>query len=70
MNNWGEGLKLFAEISGSIAGPIVIALFAGKALDQHFGTKPWIFLILAVLGFIITIMGILKIVKKYKNKLE
>ncbi len=67
-NDWGEGLKLFVEISGSIAGPIIIALFAGQALDRHFGTKPVMFLILAALGFIVTILGILKIVKKYADK--
>lgn len=67
-NDLGEGLRLFVEISGSIAGPIVFALILGQALDKHFGTKPWIFLILAGVGFIVTSLGILKIVKRYTKK--
>ena len=67
---WQEGLRVFADISGWIVGPIVVALFAGKALDAHFGTKPWIFLALTVLAFGMTIRGIVKVVKNYMKKLN
>ena len=69
-NNWQEGAKVFMDISGWIVGPIIIALFAGQALDKHFGTKPFLFLGLALLAFIITIFGIVRVVKKYQKKIS
>ena len=67
---WVTGIQLFSEISGWIVMPIVVALISGKALDNHFHTKPWIFLSLALFGFILTITGIVQIVKKYTEKLK
>lgn len=69
-NNWREGLWVFTDISGWIVGPVVIALFAGRALDNHFGTKPWLFLGLTALAFLVTIRGIYKAVKRYVNKIK
>lgn len=67
---WAPALEIFSQVSGYIVTPIVVALVAGKWLDGHFGTKPWIFLGMAGLGFVITIVGIFKVVKKYSEKLK
>ena len=69
-NNWQAGVKVFIDISGWIVGPIIIALFAGQALDKHFDTGPFLFLGLTFFAFIITIVGIVRVVQKYKKKIE
>ncbi len=68
--SWAVGVQLFTEISSWIVGPIVVALIAGKWLDAKYGTAPWIFIALAALGFVMTIYGIVKIVKNYINKIK
>jgi F0F1-type ATP synthase assembly protein I len=68
--SWQEGLRVFTDISGWIVGPVILALFAGRALDEHYGTKPWLFLALIALAFLVTIQGIYKAVKRYTNKIK
>lgn len=63
--NWRPALEIFSQISGWVVVPIVLALIIGKYLDARFGTKPWIFLSLALFGFLISSFGILKVVRKY-----
>ncbi|HEU0085928.1 MAG TPA: AtpZ/AtpI family protein [Candidatus Paceibacterota bacterium] len=65
---WKDGAMVFSEISTWIVGPIVLALILGKYLDEKYGTEPWMFLGLAVLGFVITAYGIIKSVRKYADK--
>ncbi|MES2315441.1 MAG: AtpZ/AtpI family protein [Patescibacteria group bacterium] len=67
---WEPAVEIFSQVSGWIAGPIILALIAGKWLDSHFGTKPWIFLGLTGVAFIISIFGIIKVVSKYMKKIE
>jgi F0F1-type ATP synthase assembly protein I len=67
---WVSALSVFSEISTWIIVPILLALFAGKALDAHFGTKPVIFLTLVGAAFVMTCYGIVRVVKNYKKKLE
>ncbi len=52
--------RIFADFSGTIAVPVVLAAILGKYLDERFATKPWIVIILLVLTFI----GTGKIIKK------
>ena len=35
---WKPAMQIFSEISTWIAAPIILAVIAGKALDNHFGT--------------------------------
>jgi len=63
-------LEIFGEVSAWVAGPIIIALIAGKALDRHFETKPWIFLGLTALAFFVSIIGIWRILVKYIKTIE
>ena len=65
---WKPAVEIFSEISTWIAVPVILALIAGKALDEHYGTKPWMLLILAGIGFLISSYGIVKAVKKFIEK--
>ena len=67
---WRQGVTLFSEVSSWIVGPIILALIFGKMLDNHYGTKPWIFLGLTGLSFFVSCYGIFRIVSKYMKSLE
>lgn len=67
---WKQGVALFSEVSTWIFVPIILALIAGKALDNHYGTKPLWLLILAGLSFLVSAYGIFKSVKKYTDKIK
>ncbi|MFA5773292.1 MAG: AtpZ/AtpI family protein [Candidatus Paceibacterota bacterium] len=63
-------IKMFANISGWIAGPIIIALIVGKYLDKKYNSDPWFFIGLTVIAFVISIAGIMKILMKYLKEIE
>ncbi len=67
---WKPAVQLVSEISTWIVVPIVLALVGGKFLDTRLGTKPIIFLCLAGIGFLVTCLGMYKVVKNYMKKLE
>jgi len=67
---WQPAMVIFSQVTGLIAGPILIALFVGKALDRKYGTEPWIFLGLTGIAFLISSLGIVSITIKYTKKLE
>ena len=67
---WKPAVEIFSAVSAWIVAPIVLALFAGKALDRRFDSEPIFFLALAAVGFLITIYGSYKEVKKYMRKVE
>jgi F0F1-type ATP synthase assembly protein I len=62
---WQPAITLFGELSAWIAGPILIALFIGKWLDEKYQTKPWLFLGATGMAFIITNIGIVYQTKKF-----
>ena len=75
MNNngvpwWKPALQIFSQVSVWIVIPILLALFIGKSLDAHFGTKPIIFLILAGVGFLFSCFGIIRVIKKYMQEIS
>lgn len=67
---WEPAVEIFTEVSGWIAGPIILALVLGKYLDGRFGTSPWIFLGLTGLSFIVSSFGIVRVVLRYMKKIE
>jgi F0F1-type ATP synthase assembly protein I len=74
MNNnmgpwWKPAVQIFTQVSVWIVIPILLALFIGKSLDAHFGTKPIIFLILAGVGFLFSCFGILRVIQKYMKEI-
>jgi len=67
---WKPAVQLFAQVSTWIVAPIVLALVFGKMLDTRYGTKPIIFLVLAGLGFLITCVGMYRVIKNYIKKIQ
>ncbi|MDR3519431.1 MAG: AtpZ/AtpI family protein [Candidatus Pacebacteria bacterium] len=67
---WKEGVQIFTQVSVWIVVPILLALFVGKALDAHFGTKPIIFLVLAGVGFLFSCFGIVRVISKYMKEIK
>ena len=67
---WKPGVVIAVKISGSIAVPIVLALYIGKYLDNKYNTEPYIFLGSTLIAFLISIFSIWKNIKSYINNLE
>ena len=67
---WKPGVQILSEVSTWIVVPIILALIVGKALDNHYGTKPIIFLSFAGFGFLITCFGMFRVVKNYMKKIK
>lgn len=67
---WQPGLEIFAQITGWLVAPIVIALFAGKALDKKYHSEPWFFLGLTFVAFFISISGLVFITVKYIKQVD
>lgn len=62
---WKPAIEVFGRVSVWVVVPIVGALIAGKMLDAHYGTRPWIFLGLSGIGFLVSSFGIVYIVTRY-----
>jgi len=69
-NLWQPALAVFAEVSGWIVAPIIIALYVGKYLDEQQGTGNLYFLSLTGLAFIISCVGISFIGARYIKQVE
>ena len=66
---WKPAFEVFGRVSVWAVVPIVAALIAGKWLDGRYGTRPWIFLGLSGIGFLISTFGIVYTIGKYLNKI-
>ncbi|MDE2030990.1 MAG: AtpZ/AtpI family protein [Patescibacteria group bacterium] len=69
-SSWQQALIMFARVSVWVAVPIILALFIGKYLDNHFGTAPWIFIGSTIIAFIISMAVIVKMSLSYIQKIE
>ena len=67
---WQEGVSLFSEVTGLIVGPIIVALYAGRALDNIYSTEPIFFLCLTGLAIILSIFFIVRITYRYLDKID
>ena len=67
---WQPAMEILAKVTGLIAGPIVIALFVGRWLDERYDSEPWLFLASMGLAFAISSIGIVKITLDYIKKIE
>jgi F0F1-type ATP synthase assembly protein I len=67
---WEKSLVIFATISSWIAGPVVLAIFAGSWLDEKYQTEPFFSLTLVGFAFIITCVGIVREAQKAIKNLE
>ena len=62
--------RIFADFSGTIAIPAVLAALLGKWLDGRYGTEPWFMIGLLILAFAITAVSIQKKAKHYGKEYE
>jgi len=67
---WKPAITVFASVSAWIAVPIIAALYLGKYLDKIYASQPKFFLILITVAFLITIFGIIRILKKQIGKMK
>ena len=67
---WEPALKLFGEVTGLIAAPIVIALYIGRWLDERFGTDPIFFIGITALAMILSTIAIVRISTRYMKEME
>ena len=67
---WKPGMQILSEVSTWIVAPIVLALVGGKALDNHFHTKPYLFFACVGLAFLVTAYGIVRAVRNYMKTLR
>jgi len=67
---WKPGIVIFIKVSGSIAIPILLALFIGKYLDEKYRTEPFIFMGLIGTAFLLSTLSIWKSLSAYINKIE
>lgn len=69
-NPWLSAAILFlVKVSSYIALSAVIGVLGGRWLDTYFGTSPFITIVLTMLGFGVSIMGILREIKLYNKSL-
>jgi len=67
---WRPAVMMFFELSGWIAGPVIIAIFLGNWLDEKYGTEPWLFLSSVGLAMVISIVGIVRGAGKAIKEME
>ncbi|MBY0329026.1 AtpZ/AtpI family protein [Patescibacteria group bacterium] len=69
-NPWLSAAVLFlVKVSSYIAVSAVIGVLGGKWLDTYLGTRPFGMIVLTMLGFGVSIMGILREIKLYNKSL-
>ena len=62
--------RIFADFSGTIAVPAVLAALLGKWLDARYATQPRYLIILFILAFVLSAYAVVKKAKMYKNAYE
>ncbi len=67
---WKPAIKIFSAVSAWIVFPVILAVIFGKILDNHFNTKPVIFLFCTGVSFLLSCYGIFRVVKSYTKNLK
>lgn len=62
--------RMFADFSGAIAIPAVLAALAGKWLDTRYATEPRYLILLLLAAFACTIVVVTRKAKRYKQAYE
>ena len=68
--NYRLAMKIFADFSGTIAIPAVLAAVAGKKLDTLYHTAPRYQVVLLAFALLSTALLIYKKAKKYRDEYE
>jgi F0F1-type ATP synthase assembly protein I len=64
------GLKIFIDLTGSIAIPAVLGAVIGKKLDTKYATAPRYLILLLALALVFTAILIVKKAKRYRDEYE
>jgi F0F1-type ATP synthase assembly protein I len=67
---WQPGMLTFARLSGWIGGPVIVAVFLGKWLDEKYDTDPWLFLLSVGVAFAVSMFGIVKDALREMKRIE
>ncbi|KKW32979.1 MAG: hypothetical protein UY76_C0012G0013 [Candidatus Uhrbacteria bacterium GW2011_GWA2_52_8d] len=62
--------RIFADFSGTIAVPAVLAAVLGKWLDERYGTEPRYLILLLVVALALTAYAVVRKAKNYKTAYE
>lgn len=62
--------RIFADFSGTIAVPAVLAALLGKWLDGRYGTEPRYLILLLILALTLTAYAVVKKAKVYRKAYE
>ncbi|MHB8904140.1 MAG: AtpZ/AtpI family protein [Patescibacteria group bacterium] len=63
-------LRVLANLTAWIAGPVIIGVFLGKWLDNRYHTEPWLFLASIGFCFLISMYGLVTNALKEFKKIE
>ena len=63
-----KALSFSSQIAFIIIACIIIGVFAGKFLDDFFGSSPWLLLIFSLLGMVAAFRAIFSLSKKNGEK--
>lgn len=67
-SEYSRALFLFLRMSSWIAFPVILALLVGSYLDSKFNSSPKFFLLVLVISFIVSMIGLVKeSLKEYKS---
>ncbi len=69
-DSWALALRVMVNLSAWIAGPVIIALFLGRWLDERYNTAPWLFLGTMGFAFLISMYGLVTNALKEFKKIE
>ena len=61
---------IFTQVSAWIAIPVVLALYIGRYFDTKYGTTPAIFVSLTILAFIVSVVGMWKVLSRYMKEVD
>ncbi len=59
-----ENFVLVTQVGISMAAPILLSLYIGKRLDEHFNRSPLFLLIFIVIGIIASFTNLFKLIEK------
>lgn len=63
-------MRIFADFSGTIAVPAVLAALLGKWLDQKYTTQPRYLILLLIIAFLLTGFSVRKKAILYQKKYQ
>jgi hypothetical protein len=67
---WQPAMEIFAQVSGWIVFPLLLAIYLGKWLQGKWGHEPWIYIGCVASAFVITNVGLIRATLKAAKKMQ